>query len=221
VVSLVAVLISPALGALLDRPQAPLRLHAVWSSFVLILLAVGLFNTLPTRYWLTGAACFAGQWLLLATTGAMPAFVRGIAWMDNSQQAALAAMCLGASDVFRTWLPLPRRVKPVDPLDQMWLDFRDSFGTAWALRVAERFNTAAAMYGWTQRLAWRGLTKTEAARDAAGRETESHTPSAEASRAMRKVLHGLLRRFVSPQWMEEAASRSPCRPQSRDTKSSG
>lgn len=88
-----------------------------------------------------------------------------------------------------------RRVPPSpDPLDRLWLDFRDWFGIAWALRIMERVNQAAAAEGWPARLtfdgfAWHNLPADAAARQLV-RERIEHT------------LRWLLRRFVDAEWID-------------------
>ena len=81
---------------------------------------------------------------------------------------------------------LPRRRGARQPLDRLWLDFRDLVGTLWALRVAERINTASAQCGWSARLGWHGWT------------LDGPPPA-----AMERSLRMLLRRFVSPQWIDQ------------------
>jgi hypothetical protein len=77
-------------------------------------------------------------------------------------------------------------------LDRVWLDFRDAFGAVWALRVMERMNAASTMYGWPVLLSWNGFSP----RDDAP-EVSPVPPTVEES------LRTLLRRFVSPEWIDE------------------
>lgn len=85
---------------------------------------------------------------------------------------------------------LPRGAAARSPLDRVWLDFRDAFGVAWGLRVAERLNASAAMYSWPVTLTWQGFRGRQ--------EGTSDIPPA----AVEEGLRGLLRRFVSPEWID-------------------
>jgi hypothetical protein len=89
-----------------------------------------------------------------------------------------------------------RRTTASDGYDRLWIDFRDAFGLLWALRVQERVNAAAAMYGWPFMLVWSGFVETES-----GQPIAAFSP--ETEKALRQNLKGLLRRFVSPEWIGE------------------
>ncbi len=86
---------------------------------------------------------------------------------------------------------LPPARRDVSPLDRVWLDFRDLYGAAWGLRVMERMNASAAMYGWPVQLTWSGFIP----RDAAAADEEVPPIVADSMRT-------LLRRFVSPEWID-------------------
>ena len=65
VASLWLVAALPSLQQWFARPNAALDLHVAWRWFLLILIAIGLFNILPTRYWPTSLLTAAGQACLL------------------------------------------------------------------------------------------------------------------------------------------------------------
>jgi hypothetical protein len=69
----------------------------------------------------------------------------------------------------------------------IWLDFRDSFGLLWSLRVQERLNATATQHGWKTELSWDGFRPAE--------------ESAAQRGELRAALRGLLRRFVSGAWI--------------------
>jgi hypothetical protein len=66
----------------------------------------------------------------------------------------------------------------------------------WGLRVQERVNAAAALYGWPFLLTWRGFRETATGQPAI-------TFDAATEKALRQTLKGLLRRFVSAPWIGE------------------
>jgi hypothetical protein len=91
----------------------------------------------------------------------------------------------------------------------VWLDFRDAFGVVWALRVADRFNATAQICGWPVRLGWHGLNVDRGlgeANQSAQSDANSTSPAAlagEIGQQMQSTLATLLRRFVSPEWIEQ------------------
>ena len=157
VLSLWIVVALPAGEALLYSPDSPLDLHAARRWFLVLLIGLGLVNTLPTRYGLSGLLYACGQGSLLAAQ--MP-------WADGQTWGAGLVVGLGCGvAALALWVAeLPRGQTPKIFLDRWWLDFRDAYGLLWSLRVAERFNAAAQMYQWPLRLKWGGFEwKTEAA----------------------------------------------------------
>ncbi len=95
----------------------------------------------------------------------------------------------------------PRRSQEL-PQQHAWRDFRDMFGLFWSLRLAERFNIDAERSGWSERLGFNGFV---AARDhATEADAAGFAPLAEPSSApVRQTLANLLRRFTSPDWLEQ------------------
>jgi hypothetical protein len=195
VLSLWIVLMLPSLASLVDRPEATLGLHGARQWFLAVLIAVGLFNGIATRYWPSSLLAAAAQVLLLASF---------LPWLDEQFQQGLwasravyssALACLAVAAVLRAagW---PRRPKVTEPLDRLWLDFRDRFGAVWGLRVAERMMAAAHLLKWPLRLGWHGFSPTDPAADLRNLPPETR-------RAVEKSLRTLLRRFVSSAWIAQ------------------
>jgi hypothetical protein len=182
VASLWIVAALPSVSQWLLRPDAALDLHGAWRWFLLILIAIGLFNSLPTRYWPTSLLAAVCQVCLLA-----PHLPLADSWsIANPIYLWPPGATLWCAAIALWGFDLPRRRSAGQPLDQLWLDFRDLVGALWALRVAERINAASAQYGCSARLGWHGWT------------TDGERPP-----ALERSLRMLLRRFVSPHWIDE------------------
>lgn len=190
VLSLLVILALPslralALGAL--RVPAP---HAAWRWFLAILMAAGLLNYLPTRFWLAGLLAFAGQLLLLAD------YLPRLPLVASHPLLGLASLAAAtAAAAYWAWR---RRRTVVEPLDRLWLDFRDLFGLLWSLRVAERLNASASLYGWNIHLGWTGFQMAEGHQ--ANAVVSPATPP-EVPEAVLKALQALLWRFVDADWI--------------------
>jgi hypothetical protein len=76
--------------------------------------------------------------------------------------------------------------------DRAWLDFRNTFGAVWALRVMERINQAARQSGRAEVLRWQGFV--------AGWDPLAEREAAGQSLTM--TIRMLLRRFVNVAWLE-------------------
>jgi hypothetical protein len=199
VLSLWVILALPAGQAIVHRPDMALRLHAAWRWFLLILIAVGLINALPTRYWPSALLTAAGQALLLRPN--LPVVSSDpflpVPWVWRLEPIA-GLLLLSAAAVL--WaMGVPRAAPAARPLDRVWIDFRDAFGVVWALRVADRFNDTARICRWPARLGWHGLAP----------ESE---PGPELDDEMRRALATLLRRFVSPEWIQQRMPSAGSRP---------
>lgn len=192
VASLWLIVAWPALETMLYGGGHLLLLHPARQWFQLLLLLVGAGNALPTRHAATAACCVAGQLCLLANQ--LPIVGdRAAALLPGGGEPTLLALSLFALGALLWALNWPRPRGEADRWDRVWLQFRDGFGAVWALRVAERFNAAAAACGWNLRLRWSGFVP----RDAAVSVTRlEDTPAAH------QAFLQLLRRFVSPEWIE-------------------
>jgi hypothetical protein len=185
------ILALPAVQAWLLRPDEPPHVHPLWGWFLVVLIVVGLTNYLPTRFCLAGLLAAAGQgtlmWQFLPFGSNSASQLTSLFGLGLLCAAAVAAALLAR---------VSRRV--AEPLDRVWLDFRNQFGVVWGLRVAERMNASAKMYGWDARLAWHGFLT------AAGDPAPGIPPAVKAE--LEKSLRGLLRRFVSDEWIERRAA---------------
>lgn len=191
VFSLWVVLAMPVGEALLNRPGSELVLHAGRRWFLALLIAMGAANRLATPVWPVGALYAAAQTLLLWDQ---------LPLLDNAGGASwpLAGLALLAAAV--AW-PLCRSPNPqAASLDRLWLDFRDAYGSVWALRVMERFNSTADQQGHGRRLTWHGFTVAEL------KARTPATPGAEG--ALPRDLRMLLLRFVSPEWIADRVRRT-------------
>ena len=181
VLSLWVVLTLPAGKAfLLGRT---VEISTIWWGFVLILIATGVLNLLPTRYWFSALCVGAAQVVLLLgyrTDAAVDPAV-GIGLLVVAAMAAFWAAS---------------RVRPsTKPLECVWFDFRDMFGMVWALRIAEQLNKSSEMYDWGVTMRWDGLVDTQTGEPATELPTET-------AAAIVKSLRTMLRRFVSPEWLD-------------------
>lgn len=188
VLSLWCVLVLPAAEEVFVSSSPSFEIRGARSWFLLALIGVGIANSFPTRFWLSSLLSAAGQTVLL-----LPYLPFGQAVLGRWVTPLALGLCVAAIGLAAAGLP--RRQMAIAPLDQVWLDFRDMFGALWSLRVAERVNAAAAMYHWEIGLSWGGF------RTADGKAAPSELP-AELSAAVRQNLDNLLRRFVSPEWID-------------------
>ena len=158
-----------------------------WLLWVLILM--GLINYLPTRNRFAALGMALGQGLLF--TPHLP-LLRDNPWLAN-----LAAGPSLALLVFAIALAVARpgmkvsnqQTKPAtaEAFDRLWLDFRDLFGMLWGLRLQERVNAASKAGEWKVELEWNGFS--------------SQGISPKHREALRQAMAGLLRRFVSHEWI--------------------
>jgi hypothetical protein len=161
-----------------------LRLEAPWSLFYGLLVVAGVTNYLPTRYG-PAALCLAGAFVLEylgLTRSDWTRERRALVWPAVPCLLAVAA-----------WVAEIRARKPDSArsgLEAIWLWFRDHWGVVWALRVQERFNRAAASARWPLRLTWFGIVFL--------------SPGAPIPESAAATLRGLIRRFATPERIDEA-----------------
>ena len=154
-----------------------------WMLWALILM--GLVNYLPTGNRLAALLVAVGQVILFAASAAA-------AWRRISHEFAgwtelgVVSVCHRRGRARTGSSPL-RGQKEIDPFDRLWLDFRDSFGLLWGLRLQERVNAASTAAKWDVELQWHGFP----AKGVPAKHRE----------AMRQAMTGLLRRFVSHEWI--------------------
>jgi hypothetical protein len=191
VLALGVTLAMPAASASLVRPGSQPDVHLLERWFILVLFLVGWLNFAATRHGAAATLVAAGQVLLarLFLPGATAAVEQPV---SDCIAAGLAAG--GAVLALVQSLPLRRRPAgrlsgPAARIDAAFVAIRETFGAAWALRIAERFDAIAKHRGWPCRLSFRGLQG--AAGDAGANW------ATEAERAFR----ALARRFVNADWL--------------------
>lgn len=191
VVSLWAIVVLPAGEAFFLHPGRPVEMGDARGWFLWILILLGPINFVPTRHWLSALLLAGGQFLALSQHLLL---VR----RDLFPQSAFVAFALITTAILVAWAR--RRSKlGTSPYDRLWLDFRDTFGLFWSLRVQERINAAAQQYDWPLVLTWSGFC-----------DKTNHAPLAAIDPSiepvLRATLKGLLRRFVSNRWIAERRS---------------
>jgi hypothetical protein len=197
VLSLWVVLALPALHVLLLRSGQSLSTPSALGWFMLGLLTIGFFNRVLTPAWISGLLFACGQMSLLADHLPLVGHLPGI---DRCQCQLLGLGLIALSTIF-SWMLSHRRHAGAEPLDRLWLEFRDLFGVLWALRLAERINSSAILTKSDMVLRWSGFQTS-----AGGRITDSKSP--DAIRIQRQGLENLLRRFVSRTWIAERLQES-------------
>lgn len=187
VLSLWGILSLPAFEWLLFTGVREIHPARFW--FLIVLVGVGALNGLATRGWSSSLLYGLGQLALIA-----PFFPQAQTWLSGDRGAWPGLALLAAAWTLQA---LPRRPRSGGTaLDRVWLDFRDAFGVVWSLRVAERMNASASMYHWPVMLHWQGFVPRESAAD-----------TTEVPAAVEESLRSLLRRFVSPAWIDERLGR--------------
>jgi hypothetical protein len=194
VVSLWAIVILPAAENLLLHPGRPVEMGDARGWFLWILILLAPINFSPTRHWLASILLAAGQIVALAPH--LPLLRRDLIAHAEVVGLVLAAVAIVAAWAGRFTSAPPRSVLGYD---RLWLDFRNTFGLFWSLRVQERINAAARQYGWPFEVAWSGFRS-----KADGSRLTAIDPAIEP--ALRTSLKGLLRRFVSNRWIAERTS---------------
>ncbi|MDG2385310.1 MAG: hypothetical protein P8N76_26810 [Pirellulaceae bacterium] len=188
VASLWLVLALPAAQDLAFAGGTVFSLHPTWEWFLLLLIAIGCSNQLPTRFGIATLLVTAAQIVLLG--GQLP-FLQSWNW----QRWHWLALPMITGAIALAWLQT-RKQRTASGWDQVWTDFRDQFGTVWALRVMERMNHATRMHDWKARLSWRGFLATE-------HSGETPNPTQQKlDKEMEVSFRTLLRRFVSPAWID-------------------
>lgn len=208
VLSLWAVLLLPAAHWWLDRPSSTLHIWTVWRWFLATLLFVSLCNHLPTRIWAAAVAVVAGQVILLRNHLPLLSDQNG-AWSPRlDRSGSLLALGLLVAAPWLVRLALIRDKNRPPGLNRLWRDFRDLYGVVWSLRVTGLINSYAQRYKWPVTLTWRGFVPAPTDQRppaASDNELETLEPSlsADTKEALTKSLRTTLRRFVSPEWIDQ------------------
>jgi hypothetical protein len=181
VLAFLALLALPAGNAWLYRPGSALQVDLAWQWLLLAVTLMGVANYLSTGRAIAAIMSGAAQFCWLGDQ--FPAWLR----FDLPARELIGFACACAAVWLAAW---PHRRSNRAPLDRMWLDFRDTFGLAWTMRVAEQFNSTATRSGWPLRLNWHGATY-----EPQDQSTAALPP------ATQQALENLLRRFVSREWI--------------------
>ena len=193
VASLAVVIAMPALSAWLVRPGSLPDVHLLGRGVLAVLAAVGWLNFLGTRSWLAATLVTVGLLAVVrpflpgvATDAALPqpALDCAGAWLI----AAGGLLACGGLFVGRAaqHAPADTIARAVDP---PFFALRETLGTAWSLRIAERFDNVAADRGWPCRLRFHGLE--------AGGDPADSSWHRDALRAFKALMH----RFVTDDWL--------------------
>lgn len=189
VLTLWIVAIWPTAQAVLVPTGVHVELFVVWKLFLLGLVVVGLMNYLPTRNWFAAWLVASGQLVLLDaylwSWGSLSP-----SWVDTIGLGCFlaAAMVVGVRFLKKEKKGDDKGPPSLALFDQQWLDFRDAFGTLWALRIMARVNQTAEVRDWPMRLEWPGFVSTES--------SVSKQPTAEQLSELELAMSTLLRRFV-------------------------
>ncbi|MDP7204963.1 MAG: hypothetical protein QGH11_05310 [Pirellulaceae bacterium] len=178
------VMVQPALYFLSLPSGMGFSIHILRQLFLLALVGIVVVSFLPTRFSFSGICLLAGFAILFGPQ--LP--WSGIPEMEFSIPAA--GSCFLAGLVMARLQPRPDRSR-CRPADRLWLDFRDTFGTFWALRLADRIQRAADQEGWGFRLGWRGFFMDD--------EKQPDQPETEA---LEQYLRNIVRRFASQEWID-------------------
>lgn len=224
VLSLWGILVLPAMEWFAVRRGATMEIHGVRGWFLVLLILMTGLHAIGTRGSLIGLLVAVAQFLMLQEH--LPNVVSKLAVAGIGRQPTSLTQLL-AIGLLETALVVAFRLFKRPPsgqgLNRVWCDFRDQFGTLWALRIMERVNAAASAGGWRTRLEWNGFS-TAAAEDREGpiaattpnhptverkepvaeSYAESNAASVVSAEALacQQALWNLLRRFVTVEWSE-------------------
>lgn len=188
VLSLWVVAALPATENLLIQ-SGELQVHGVWSWFYVGLIVVGALNHLASRFAPSAILLAAGQICLLwrqlpltQSTATRPIWAMGFAILCAAVLMALVCRGFGRSTA-ASW-------------NRVWVDFRDYYGAAWALRVMERINALAQSLASSMRLDWSGFHTVGSQQNAATAPSDGKMSTLEPG------IRNLLVRFVSNEWID-------------------
>lgn len=175
--SLWFVLVLPAAESLFVHRSGGIQIHDARAWFLWALIAVALLNYVFTRYVFVVILCCAAVTIWLSP------YLPGLRWdWDPPTRTAWASVLLHAAVVLafvcRGWKTPARHL-----FDETWIDFRDTFGITWGLRVMERVNTAAEGSRSPARLEWYGFQVGDDITD-------------EQTKNLKASFDGILRRFI-------------------------
>jgi hypothetical protein len=187
VLTLWGILALPAAETMLLHRGQRVDLGVFRGSLLWILILLGPINYVPTRYWLASLLFAAGQ--IIALCPFLPLIRRSLL-----VQTELVGFSLAAAAIVAAWLVSLGRTPSRHPLDRLWLNFRDTYGLFWSLRVQERLNASAKQHAWNVELRWTGFR-------APGSKNCAVQAEFDANPQLRTTFKSLLRRFVSKSWI--------------------
>jgi hypothetical protein len=190
VAALVGLLIFQDLRSWSIDPTASPALHPAWRWLLGGLVIVQWINYLPTRQ--AAAACLASLAQACILAGNLPFLSERSSWTFPVGFALLSLAVLVAAVSQR------RQCRSADPFQDAWLDFRDAYGTLWALRIVERVNSLTLGQAYDLPLTWHGFVPVESAETA----SENVPPSGKVA-PVHRALRSVLSRFVSTNWLSE------------------
>jgi hypothetical protein len=189
VATLWLILAWPALQAWILRPLAPWSAPVAWRILLAALLVMSVSNYVPTRHGVAAIMAGLGQSLLIFGGRASSDHLV-FAWESRVVPWALLAIALALA-LYRA--VAERRGVTLRGWNRVWRDFRNAYGCVWALRVAERVNQVARQDHVPLRLNWHGFVDDQ-------RSDALVDPGHDAG-GLAVTLHGILRRFVSDDWL--------------------
>lgn len=160
----------------------------IWGMFLAALILAGFLNNFPTRFSPT-ALCLTVAQINMAYTY-LPMTTSEVT--VNGSLMAMALGLIGIGSAIQGGLGRPENLRPED---RAWIDFRDSFGAFWAVRVMFRVNDAAARYEWGLWLSWNGFHQVEIVGSNADFRDE-------VREALVTCLRKLLGDFVDDTWLD-------------------
>lgn len=203
VVTLWGVLALPALELWMRGRGEELAIDPVRSCFIVMMIAVGAVNHFPTRFGLAAGQLAIAQavllWPHLPLVGSSAA--RPPVWLACGLFLTSALTARYAAGRVRRDSHVRLKIPAMPSWSLVWRDFRDWYGTVWAVRVMERINASAAMNVSPLRLGWDGFFWGDSTKSQEG-EPRSDQIAAEQLAAVEQSLRSLLRRFVSAEWIE-------------------
>jgi hypothetical protein len=133
----------------------------------------------------------------------------GLGWANAPVPVVRAGggLLLAAGLLVVSWVARPRRQLNVHPYNVLWLEFRDLFGSLWAVRLQQRMAESAARFDWKRSIHWTGFTVDQAAQNATCNESSDADKELDHPE-MERTFKSLLRRFVTHDWIARRLSRS-------------
>lgn len=212
VASLAIIVLMPSAAALLRNPSQPVELHGVHAGFLWLLIAVGVINWAPTRFFLVAILVAVAQIILLAEQLPLLAGFDQPPLLSPGVAPFLMLAAIVAGWITALWAKHRPRSQP--GLDRLWADFRNVYGLVWALRVAERVSVAAELRESKIALGWWGLRPREL-----NDPSTVNVPTDADEAAMLAAMRGLLRRFVSHEWILDRLQNGKTQPLAPDGRS--